>query len=122
MYVCILSLLISLLINIVLSTPPNTPWAPPNPQLVPTPPYTGINSKQMHSILWKGGPYGVPWKCANVPLTTHMSSHRATLEKFQQRKPPEEEQKQESYEIHAKHLPLKLYSVLKYCASQKVVS
>jgi len=33
-----------------------------------------------------------------------MSSHLATVEKFQQRKPPEEEQKQESYEIHAKRL------------------
>jgi len=34
-----------------------------------------------------------------------MSPHLATVEKFQQRNPPEEEQKQEYYEIHAKRLP-----------------
>ena len=101
-----MSLLISLLINIVLSTPPNTPWPPQS-----TGSYSTVHRYQFKAnalnpnILWKGGLYGVPWKCANVPLTMHMSPHLATVEKFQQRNPPEEEQKQEYYEIHAKRLP-----------------
>ena len=86
MYVCILSLLISLLINIVLSTPPNTPWPPQST--------TGSYST-VHRYQFKANAltiYGVPWKCANVPLTMHMSPHLATVEKLQHRKPPEEEQ------------------------------
>jgi len=50
--------------------------------------YTGINLNALNSkILLNGGLYGVPCKCANVPLTTPMSPHLATVERFQQRNP-----------------------------------
>ena len=44
----------------------------------------------------------MPSKCPIMFPSQHTSPHLATVERFQQRKPPEEEQKQESYEIHAK--------------------
>ena len=61
--------------------------------------YTGINLNALNpKILLNGGLCGVPCECANVLLTTPMSPHLATVERFQQGKPPEE-QKEESYEI-----------------------
>ena len=47
---CVLSFLISLLINIVMSTPLNTHW-PPNPQLVPTPLHTIMMGEVSVSVI-----------------------------------------------------------------------
>ena len=64
-----------------------------------------VQERELYRICVHVGRYGSVMNNA-ITLDLKLTALQVVMrEKFQQRNPPEEEQKQEYYEIHAKRLP-----------------